>query len=183
MPARWSVKIGVETMQVFQRPDLRARPWLESTGTGAGPLVANPQSFIEAAYRGRSPRGRARGDIGTRTRPDITVVTRSIEYSHSVTYLRAARPLCVTVEATPLHLQVRRFAPHRYRVQSPPDLPRGIAACPQRFETDFVAHGVHALPKAVVLVGHQLALARQALQGLALELGGIAVDVVEYARL
>src|SRR5579872_5892649 len=64
-----------------------------------------------------------------------------------------------------------------------PDLPGCIPAGPQPFQTDFVAHGVHALPEAVVLVGHELPVARQALQGLALELRIVALDVVEHSRL
>src|SRR6185437_16310834 len=66
---------------------------------------------------------------------------------------------------------------------SSPDFPRGVAALPERFQPHFVAHGVHALPEAVVLIGHQLAIARQLLQRLALELRRIAFDVVEDSRL
>src|SRR6185437_15849817 len=64
-----------------------------------------------------------------------------------------------------------------------PNLPGRIAARPERLEAHLVTHGVHALPEAVVLVGHELAVARQAFQRLALEQRGIAVDVIEDARL
>src|SRR6185312_8523472 len=64
-----------------------------------------------------------------------------------------------------------------------PDLPGGIAARPEGLEAHFVAHGVHALPETVVLVGHELPVARQTLERLALEQRGIARDVIEHLRL
>jgi hypothetical protein len=46
-----------------------------------------------------------------------------------------------------------------------------------------IPQGVHRLPVAVVSVGLQLPLSRQALQGLGLLGGGIGADGVENARL
>src|SRR6185437_7056220 len=45
------------------------------------------------------------------------------------------------------------------------------------------AHGIHALPEAVVLIRHQLAVACQVLQRLTLELRSVAFDVFEDSRL
>jgi hypothetical protein len=54
---------------------------------------------------------------------------------------------------------------------------------PKVFEQLLVADGVHALPEGVVPVGHELAVARQPLERLPLELRRVAVDVVEDLRL
>jgi len=51
----------------------------------------------------------------------------------------------------------------------PPDLPRCVAAFPKGLEADFVADGVHALPEAVVLISHELAVAGEMFERLALE--------------
>src|SRR6185312_2751209 len=50
----------------------------------------------------------------------------------------------------------------------------------QGLEPHFVTHGIHALPEAVVLVGHELSVTRQALERLALEERGITRDVIEH---
>ena len=44
-----------------------------------------------------------------------------------------------------------------------PDLPGSVAGVPQRIEQVLVPERVHALPEALVLEGHQLALLREGL--------------------
>src|SRR5690606_7035172 len=65
---------------------------------------------------------------------------------------------------------------------SVPDPPGG-AGLPQLLEALLVAQRVHALPEPLVPVGHELPVLGQLLERLALELGVVAGDVVEHARL
>ena len=64
-----------------------------------------------------------------------------------------------------------------------PELPGRRPARPELLEQLLVAHGVHALPEAVVPVRHQLAVACELLERLTLPLGLVARHVVEHARL
>src|SRR3712207_9130358 len=64
-----------------------------------------------------------------------------------------------------------------------PDPPGRRSGLPKLLQQNLVPDGVHALPEAVVAVGHQLAVARQVLQRLLLELGAVALYVVEDLRL
>src|SRR4051794_41792727 len=62
-----------------------------------------------------------------------------------------------------------RLGVGRVRTAVVPDPPRGLAAVPQGAQVVDVADGVGALPVAVVLVGHELAVGGELLERLALE--------------
>src|SRR5262245_56562401 len=64
-----------------------------------------------------------------------------------------------------------------------PNLPGSLSAVPQGLESDFVAYGVHALPEAVMLVRHELPVAGEVFERLALELRRMAADIVKHAGL
>ena len=64
-----------------------------------------------------------------------------------------------------------------------PHFPGSFALRPYIFQQSLFAHGVHALPEALVLVGHELAILRGALQRRLFQDGIIAVDIVEELRL
>src|SRR5687767_2538331 len=60
-----------------------------------------------------------------------------------------------------------------------PALPGRLARAPQVLEVVLVAQRVHRLPEAAMLVGAQLALAREALQRRRFPAGGVTLDVVD----
>src|SRR5579883_3505926 len=60
-----------------------------------------------------------------------------------------------------------------------PDLPRRPPRGPEALEEPEVAEGVHALPELPVAIGHELALAGEAFQRLALPARLVVVDVME----
>ena len=60
-----------------------------------------------------------------------------------------------------------------------PDLPRGLAGFPQVLEIGFLSQGVHARPKAIMLVPHHLPLADQSLGWFPLPRRIIAVNVIK----
>src|SRR5919112_2964724 len=64
-----------------------------------------------------------------------------------------------------------------------PRRPRRLTRIPERLEHPQVAQRVHRLPEAAVLEGDELAVRREALEGLALEEDLVPGDPVEDRRL
>src|SRR5262245_38345740 len=62
---------------------------------------------------------------------------------------------------------------------STPKLPRRLARRPESFEHFQIANGVHALPEVAVPIGHQLSRLGQPLQGLSLQRGFVAVNILQ----
>src|SRR5579859_283623 len=65
------------------------------------------------------------------------------------------------------------------RIRFLPSLPRCVTAFPISFQDLLLANRIHALPEAGVPIGHELAFAGQALEGLLLEVRTVTVDEVE----
>ena len=60
-----------------------------------------------------------------------------------------------------------------------PAFPGCVTAAPERFQMLFVAKGVHGLPEARMVEGHQLAIGGEAGQRRAFPACGIALDAVQ----
>jgi hypothetical protein len=58
-----------------------------------------------------------------------------------------------------------------------------LAALPQTLEQPDVAERIHALPESIMLVGGELSVGRQPLEGFRFQAGLVSFEVVKDARL